>query len=51
LVDEPIVNQHVPTIEALEQIIARRCVDLATMPDRIRSQTRFHWWPETDAPK
>jgi DDE superfamily endonuclease len=51
LVDEPIVNQHIPTVEALEQIIARRCVDLAGMPDRIRSQTRFHWWPEKDVPK
>jgi hypothetical protein len=29
----------------LEAIIAQRCVDLAGQPDRIRSQTRFHWWP------
>jgi hypothetical protein len=49
LVDEPIVNQHVPDLAMLEAIIAQRCVDLAGQPDRIRSQTRFHWWPATTA--
>ena len=51
LVDEPIVNQHIATIAELGQIIARRCIDLAGMPDQIRSQTRFHWWPDTCVPK
>lgn len=51
LVDEPIVNKHIEDIDALEQIVAQRCVDLAGMPDQIKSRTRFHWWPTTDAPK
>ena len=51
LVDEPIVNKHIATLEQLEHIIAQRCVDLAGMPDRIRSHTRFHWWPDKGIPK
>lgn len=47
LVDEPIVNKHVADLAQLEEIIAKRCVDLASEPDRIKSQTKFHWWPET----
>ncbi len=50
LVDEPIVNTHVADLAELEQIIAQRCVDLAGDPDRIKSQTKFHWWPETTQP-
>ena len=46
-VDEPIVNQHIPDLDTLEQIIAGRCIYLAGQPDRIQSQTRFHWWPAT----
>ena len=51
LVDELIVNKHIPTLDELAQTIARRCVDLAGTPDRIRSQTRFHWWPEISVSK
>ena len=47
LVDEPIANQH---IAELEHIIAKRCIDLASDPERIKSQTKFHWWPETTQP-
>lgn len=50
LVDEPIVNKHIAAIEELEQTIARRCTDLAGLPDQIRSRTRFHWWPEIKMP-
>ena len=50
LVDEPIVNKRA-ALEQLEQIIAQRCVDLAGTPDRIRSQTRVHWWPDKGIPK
>ena len=45
LVDEPIVNQHIPDLATLEQIIAQRCVNLAGQPDQISSQTQFHCWP------
>ena len=51
LVDEPIVNKHIADLATLEEIIAKRCVDLAGQPERIRSQTKFHWWPETPKPK
>lgn len=50
LVDEPIVNQHIADLATLEAIISQRCVDLAGQPDRIKSQTRFHWWPVTAKP-
>lgn len=51
LVDEPIVNKHIADLATLEEIIAKRCVDLAGQPERIRSQTQFHWWPKTPKPK
>ncbi len=50
LVDEPIANQHIADLAELEHIIAKRCVDLAGDPERIKSQTKFHWWPETTQP-
>lgn len=50
LVDEPIANQHIADLTELEHIIAKRCVDLAGNPERIKSQTKFHWWPETTQP-
>jgi transposase len=51
LVDEPIVNRHVASIEELGDIIARRCIGLAGLPDQIRSHTGFHWWPNAYRPK
>ena len=55
LVNEPIVNKHIPTIEDLENIIAKRCVDLAAEREAIKGQTGFHWWPKivnrTDHPE
>ena len=50
LVDEPIVNQHVPTLEALDQIISMRCAALATEREKIKSQAGFHWWPKIANP-
>jgi hypothetical protein len=50
LVDEPIVNKHIANLAELEEIIAKRCVDLANAPEQIRSQTQFHWWPSTTKP-
>lgn len=46
LVDEPVVNQHIATIEELEEKIAQRCVALANEPEQILSRTGFHWWPQ-----
>ena len=46
LVDEPIVNQHIATIDELDQIISKRCVALALERDAIKSRAGFHWWPK-----
>ena len=46
LVDEPIVNKHVATIEELDEIIGKRCVALVNERDAIKSRTGFHWWPK-----
>jgi transposase len=43
LVDEPVVNQRIPTLEALEEIISSRCAALANQREKIRGQTGFHW--------
>jgi transposase len=45
LVDEPIVNKHVATIEELDDIIGQRCAALADECDAIKSRAGFHWWP------
>ena len=50
LVDEPIVNKHIATIEELEEKIANQCVALAEQPDRIQKRTGFHWWPKRISP-
>jgi len=50
LVDEPIVNKHIPTIVDLEEKIANRCVALADAPETIKTRTNFHWWPRTIIP-
>jgi len=50
LVDEPIVNKHIATIEELEEKIANQCVALAEQPDRIQKRAGFHWWPRPIVP-
>lgn len=50
LVDEPIINKHIATIEELEAKIAERCVALAEEPEQIKARTGFHWWPKQIAP-
>ncbi len=46
LTNTVLVNRHFPTIEALEDVQAQRCVVLQSHPELIRSATRFHWWPQ-----
>jgi transposase len=50
LVDEPIVNKHIATIEELDAEIASQCITLAEQPEQIQSRTNFHWWPTTIIP-
>lgn len=47
LCDEPLVNRSYATIEDLEKELGARCVELSNMPDVIRANTLFHWWPRT----
>ena len=46
LVDEPIVNTHVETIDKLDAIIGERCAALANEPAVLKSRAGFHWWPK-----
>ena len=50
LVDEPIVNTHIATIEDLEAKIANQCVALAEQREQIQKRTGFHWWPKRIVP-
>ena len=45
-VDEPLVNTHFKSIEELEKVVSRRCVELIAQREPIRADTLFHWWPE-----
>jgi len=46
LVDEPIVNKHIATIEELDEIIGRRCTAWAQQREIIMKRTASHWWPK-----
>ncbi len=50
LVDEPIANKPIATIEELEAKIAERSVALAEDPEQIKTRTGFRWWPKRIAP-
>ena len=46
LVDEPIVNRHIPTLADLDRIVSARCAALANHREKIKRQASFHWWPK-----
>ena len=48
LVDEPVVNRHVASLDELSTTIAERCrqLDAAIFPPH----TDFHWWPRPVQP-
>jgi transposase len=43
--DEPLVNRHFESLDALDKTVADRCIALASQPETIRNSTPFHWWP------
>lgn len=47
LTNEPLANRAFPDLAALDAVLAEQCVRLAEQPDRVRTHTRFHWWPRT----
>ena len=48
LVDEPIVNKHIPDLQTLDEILSRRCVALAEDRPTLKSRTGIHWWPKIE---
>ena len=46
LVDEPIVNKYITTIEGLGAKIAGQCVALAEQREQSQTRTGLHWWPK-----
>ena len=50
LVDEPVVDQQIPDIEALDQVISARCAAVAAERQKIKSQAGFHCRPKTANP-
>ena len=46
LVDEPVVNQHFPSIDDLDAVLAERCCALHQDHELIAAHTNFHWWPK-----
>ena len=51
LVDEPVVNKHIPTLEALDEIISMRCAALASEREKIRGQSRLPLVAENRQPE
>ena len=45
LVNEAVANKHFATLGDLDATLAERCRTLATMPETIKAQTNFAWWP------
>ena len=49
-VDEPVVDEFVPTLDDLVNTIGARCCDLAARQTEISSRTTFAGWPQDHAP-
>jgi transposase len=45
VVDEPIVNRHIPDLETLAAIVSERCAQLANDRETLKARAGFHWWP------
>jgi hypothetical protein len=43
-------QQHIATIEKLEEKIATQCVALTEQRDQIQTRAGFHWWPKRIVP-
>ena len=46
LTNTALINRHFADRDELEDAQAKRCLALQRRRDRIRSTTRFHWWPQ-----
>ncbi len=45
LSDTALANRHFASIEELEEAQSARCISLQARAERVRSTTRFQWWP------
>ena len=45
LTNEAVANKHFATLKALDTALSARCCTLAAMPEIIKAETRFAWWP------
>ena len=50
LVDEPIINKHIPDLETLDAIVSDRCKRLANDRHTLKGRAGFHWWPKIANP-
>ena len=50
VVDEPILNQHVPDLETLDALVSQQCARLANDRRTLKGRTGFHWWPKVVKP-
>ena len=51
LLDEPVANRAFPDLDALEAVLVARCRRLEADRERIKTHTRYQWWPpEPTAP-
>src|SRR5207237_201734 len=46
VVDEPIINKHIPDLETLDAIVSERCAALANDRQTLKGRAGFHWWPK-----
>lgn len=51
LVDEVVVNQTFADLDALEAVLVPRCQALTRQRSRLKSLTRYHWWPRERRPR
>lgn len=51
LVDEPVANRTFADLDALADVLVRRCQLLAADRRRIKAYTQYHWWPNERQPR
>lgn len=51
LVDEPVINRSFASLAELEAVLVPRCQALAQQRRRIKSLTRYQWWPPERQPR
>lgn len=51
LLDEVVVNRTFADLDALEAVRVPRCQALTRQRPRLKSLTRYHWWPRERRPR